>query len=215
MDRALTLDERRSLSLRRAAPWLAAALLVVAGYGALRWGLTPTVDRADLRTGTVDLGPVEATIQVTGTVVPVLETVVTSPTAARVVRVAHPAGDTVRAGETVVALDLAADEDALRRLGDQVAIKRNAGTQERLTLDARLIQLQNDLRARGLDLQQAEALLAQQEGLRARGLATEPDVRAARVAVEKARLDVERLGAETRNARALTAARLDVFPGQP
>ncbi|HYE57777.1 MAG TPA: hypothetical protein VD948_04695, partial [Rhodothermales bacterium] len=207
-DRSLTADERRRARLRGMRPWLLGGAVLIAGYFILRLFISPSVSRADLRTAQVDAGPVEATIQVTGTVVPQLETVITSPTSARVVEVLHPAGDTVAVGETVVALDVAAEADAVRRASDQVAIKRVASREEELRLQQTLAGLQSQLRAARLDLAQAETKQTQQQGLFDRGLVTESDVRAATVAVEKARLDVQRLDAEIASARLLTAARL-------
>ncbi|HYE58716.1 MAG TPA: HlyD family efflux transporter periplasmic adaptor subunit, partial [Rhodothermales bacterium] len=75
-------------------------------------------------------------------------------------------------------------------------------------LQQTLAGLQSQLRAARLDLTQAETRQTQQQGLFDRGLVTESDVRAATVAVEKARLDVQRLDAEIASARSLTAARL-------
>jgi HlyD family secretion protein len=207
-DRSLTADEQRRARLRGARPWLLGAAGLVVAYLVLRLVVTPSADRDDLRIARVEVGPVEAAIQVTGTVVPLLETVITSPAAARVVEVRHPAGDTVAAGETVVALDVAAEADAVRRAGDQVQIKRVAAREEELRLQQTLAGLQSQLRAARLDLAQAETRQTQQQGLFDRGLVTASDVRAAEVAVQKARLDVQRLDAEITSARALTTARL-------
>ncbi len=207
-DRTLTSAEQRRLRLRRARPWLVGGVALAVLYGVLRLVIDPTVQRADVRTAPVEAGPVEASIQVTGTVVPLLESVITSPVAARVVAVRRPAGDTVAAGETVVELDVAAEADAVQRAADQVQVKRVAGREEQLRLEQTVAALRASLAAARLDLEEAAARLAQQTGLFERGLVTENDVRAARVAVDKARLDVQRYEAEIESARALTGAHL-------
>src|SRR5215471_9196154 len=99
MDRAITIDERRKRDARRLLG--PAAAVALGGFVLLslpHW-LRPSVSRARLRIVTVERGPVEATIEASGTVVPASEKALSSPIEARVERVLKHAGEPVKAGD--------------------------------------------------------------------------------------------------------------------
>src|SRR5204863_4526196 len=76
---------------------------------ALLWlpGLVaPSVSRAAVRTAVADEGPIDAIISATGTVVPEVEEVISSPVDARVIRILRTAGATLRRGDPLVELDV-------------------------------------------------------------------------------------------------------------
>ena len=59
------------------------------------WGpgwISPSVSRARLRTARVDAGPIEAVISASGTVLPEIEEVLSSPVDARVLRILERPG---------------------------------------------------------------------------------------------------------------------------
>ena len=87
MDRPLDAGFRRARAMKRAAAWSGGLALAAAVFF---WGpgwISPTISRARIRTATVDVGPIEAVIEASGTVVPEVEEVVSSPVDARVVRI--------------------------------------------------------------------------------------------------------------------------------
>ena len=141
MDREITIDERRKLGARRLlAP---AAVVALGGFVLLslpHW-LRPGVSRARVRIATVDRGPVEATIEASGTAVPASEKALSSPIEARIERVLKHAGEMVKAGDAVVALDTSASRLETERLEDRVAQKRNEQTQLRIGLERSLADL--------------------------------------------------------------------------
>ena len=86
MDRPIDEGVQRRRTVRRAGT-VGAVLVILAA--ALVWlpGLVrPSITRASVRTAVADAGPIEAVITATGTVVPEVEQVVSSPVDARVLR---------------------------------------------------------------------------------------------------------------------------------
>src|SRR5919201_674557 len=102
MDRPLALDYVRGRRRRRAMG--AAAAFSVSG-AALLWGpglLRPTVERQRIRIARVDSGPIEAVVTASGTVVPEVEQVLSSPVDARVLRILKRPGDRVEPDEPIL-----------------------------------------------------------------------------------------------------------------
>src|SRR4029079_17114923 len=89
------------------------AVVIVMGASAV---MSPSIRRGEIRTARVQAGPIEATITASGTVVPELEQVLSSPVDARVVRVLKRPGAPLRRGEAILDLDLSASVLAVDRI---------------------------------------------------------------------------------------------------
>src|SRR4051812_49918651 len=97
MDREIAPEVRQQQRTRRIAVAViavAAALFFLATT--VSW-LKPSVRRSELLTARVSRGTVQATLQASGSVVPAVESVISSPVEARVLRLDHRAGDRLRA----------------------------------------------------------------------------------------------------------------------
>ena len=108
---------------------------------ALVWGtdlLRPAVRRDRIRTVRVETGPLDASLTASGTVVPAIEHVISSPIDARVLAVLRQVGDQLKAGDPIVRLDTSASELEAEKMRQSIAIKGNEQAQTRLTLPARL-----------------------------------------------------------------------------
>src|SRR4051812_1208014 len=108
MNRPLDTSQRRRTTARPAAPPIPATPTPSAGYALASTLVSPKLDRARMRTSVVDRGPVEAVTTASGTVVPQIEQVVSSPIDARVVKILRRPGDALRRGDPIVELDTAA-----------------------------------------------------------------------------------------------------------
>ena len=184
-----------------------AALVVVLAVLVLGW-VRPSVRRDRLHTGRVERGAVEATVSAAGTVVPLYEHLVTSPIDTRVERRLVAPGDTVAQGEAVVLLDVGATELALQRLDDQIALKRNERERARLELEAQLGSLRAQRDVGVLGLKSAEFEAARNREYYDQGLFSLDEVRRAETAVERDRIEVQRLEDSLAGAERLHAARL-------
>jgi len=134
MDRALDADYVRRQSTRRLAGSGGLVLGLAVLVGGVPRFIRPTLDRSEIRTAKVETGPVEATINATGTVVPEFEHVVSSPIDARVLRVLRKPGASLKPGEPILDLDVSESRLAYEKLVERVALKRNEEKQKRLGL---------------------------------------------------------------------------------
>src|SRR5438067_10407710 len=105
MDRPIEPEVRRKRVAKRVAiAALSIAAVVFLVHATVKW-LRPSVMRRDVELARVEVGAVDASLQASGRVVPAFEQVVSSPVEARVLRIVRRAGDHVRAGDELVALD--------------------------------------------------------------------------------------------------------------
>src|SRR5690349_23996499 len=105
MDREITSEARQRKTVRRVATALLAAAVVGFFFAATVQWLRPSLDRRKIQIARVERGSIAATLEASGTVVPLVEQVVSSPVEARVLRVGRRAGDRVRAGDELLTLD--------------------------------------------------------------------------------------------------------------
>jgi len=170
--------------------------------------LRPSVDRSRIRTAIVERGRVNAEIEASGTAVPAVEQVLSSPVEARVLRILKRAGESVHAGDPIVELDTSASRLEADRLHDRLAQKENETRQARLELGRTLAVLESRLATANLDLEIARYRFEQRRRLRAEGLLSEEALREAEVEARKAELACRQIDDEAGAAREANAARL-------
>jgi HlyD family secretion protein len=215
MDVAITPEvRRRRLARRIAAALVALAALVFFFSATVQW-LRPSIDRRDVRIARVGRGAVEATLQANGTVIPLVEQVVSSPVEARVLRVGRRAGDRVKAGDELIALDTAASRLDAERLFERVAQKESEAAQLRLSLEESIATLRAQIEQRKLDSEILHYTADQKAKLLAAGLVAEQDARAAATAAKKSDIELRQtqealVRAQRANAAQLAAAERDL-----
>src|SRR5688500_11834011 len=135
MDREIAQEVRTRRLLRRVLTVVvavaAAAFLLAA---TVEW-LRPSVRRKQIVTARVSRGAVEASLEASGAVVPLVEQVVSSPVEARVLRVERRAGEQVRVGDELLTLDTSASKLEAQRLNDVLSQKESDSAELRLRLD--------------------------------------------------------------------------------
>lgn len=215
MDREIGQDVQRRRIMRRV---LVAVIAVAAAAFCLaatvEW-LRPSLDRAEVQTARVARGSVEATLQASGTVVPLIEQVVSTPVEARVLRVGRRAGTTVRAGDELLTLDTAATRLETERLGERLAQKESENEQLRLRLEETVASLEAQLEQRKLDAEIFHHTATQKQKLHAEGLTTDQDALAAQAAAKKSDIEIRQTEEAVRRAKRsrdvqLAAARTDL-----
>jgi len=208
MDRPVDPQFRRQQILRRAAFSVGGLALVLALFG---WGpglLTPTLSRSRIRTALVDSGPLEATISASGTVLPELEQVLSSPIDARVLRILKQPGALLSKGDSILELDISQSVLGLDRVQEQLSLRANQQAQKRLDLENTLISLRSQIKVKALDLKSYQLQAIQRQKLFAEGLTSESDLRNAEVLEEKARTELTQLEESIDNARSTTEAQI-------
>jgi HlyD family secretion protein len=207
MDREIDPAIRRSRLTRRVAIGLTILVGALLVLGALPRLLQPSVRRDRIRVARVMRGPVEATIEASGTAAPAFERVLSSPVDARVVRILKRAGASVKPGDPIVELDLAATRLEADRLVDRLAQKQNEVDQIRLELDRTLAGLDAKLETARLDLEIARYRLDQRRKLHDDLLISDEGLKESEVEAKKAELTHHQLQAEVDSARRASAAR--------
>jgi HlyD family secretion protein len=208
MDREIAPEVRkRQVTKRVIAVIVAVAALAFFFAASMQW-LRPSVDRRDIRIARVERGAVEATLQANGTIVPLVERVVSSPVEARVLRVEHRAGDRVKAGDELIALDTAGSQLDAARLNERVAQKESETTQLRLRLDETLASLRAQIEQRKLDSEILHYNADQKATLSKEGLTAAGEARAAATAAKKSDIEVRQLQEQLIRTQRANAAQL-------
>jgi HlyD family secretion protein len=172
--------------------------------GALVWlpGLVrPSISRASVRTAVADAGPIEAVITATGTVVPEVEQVVSSPVDARVLRILKRTGARLEKGDPLVTLDISETQLAVDKLGQDLAIKQNQQARTRLSLEKSLIDLNGQVEVKTLQLASLRSQLARDRQLAADGLLSQELLKKSELAVSQAQIELTQLEGSRENAR--------------
>jgi HlyD family secretion protein len=201
VDRPIDEDVQRRRTVRRAGT--AGAVLALLA-GALVWlpGLVrPSISRPSVRTAVADAGPIEAVITATGTVVPEVEQVVSSPVDARVLRILKRTGARLEKGDPLVTLDISETQLAVDKLGQDLAIKQNQQARTRLSLEKSLIDLNGQVEVKTLQLASLRSQLARDRQLAADGLLSQELLKKSELAVSQAQIELTQLEGSRENAR--------------
>jgi HlyD family secretion protein len=209
MDRELDVSILRRRIGRRVAWGIGSLGLIVASLLLLPGWLRPTLDRNQIRTGRVDRGPVEGVVEASGTVIPAFESVLSSPVDARIEKILKRPGETVRAGEEILRLDVSASRLKLETLEDNLARKVNEQEQVRLGLEKSLADLRGRIDSSRLDAEALEYRAEQNRKLRKDGLVSEQNLLAAEVEAKKARIELAQLEASVAGERRSAQAQLE------
>ncbi|HEX8170464.1 MAG TPA: HlyD family efflux transporter periplasmic adaptor subunit [Thermoanaerobaculia bacterium] len=208
MDREIAKEVRTRRTARRVLIVLIAVAAVVFSFAATIAWLRPSVKRRDLRTARVERGPVEATLQASGTVVPRVEQVVSSPVEARVLRIDRRAGDAVQAGDALVTLDTAGARLDTERLQQTLSQKESDLAQLRLRLDEIIASTQAQIEQKRLDATILQYTSQQKSRLGEAGLASQQEVLAAAASAKKSEIEIRQLEEALARARRSREAQL-------
>ncbi|HEV7572039.1 MAG TPA: HlyD family efflux transporter periplasmic adaptor subunit [Thermoanaerobaculia bacterium] len=219
MDRKIAQSVRTKRIARRViVSVVALAALIFCVAATVSW-LRPSVRRSDLQIARVERGTVDATIQASGTVVPEVETVISSPVEARALRIQHRAGDRLHAGDAILTLDTSATKLDLDKLNDAVAQKESALAQARLKAEEQIAAAGAALEQKQLDSDILKLKASQNTRMHAEGLVSAQDELVAVTAKKKSDIEIAQLrdamGRTKRTADAqIAAAQLDLRTAQ-
>jgi len=193
MDRIIPESEvRRRTAKRVIGSIVAIAALAFSVAATMQW-LRPSLRRADLQLARVERGSVDRTLQAAGTIMPAVEQVVSSPVEARVLRIVRRAGDRVRAGDELVALDTSASRLDVGRLEDRIKQKKSEQEQARLRSDETIAGLNAQIAQKTLDVEIARYKSRQNETLHREGLVSQSELLAAQTTEKKNGIELAQL----------------------
>jgi HlyD family secretion protein len=207
-DREIAPEVRRRRMLRRVATVVIAIAAIAFSFGATIQWLRPSVRRTDLQFARVERGSVDATLQGSGTIVPAVEQVVSSPVDARVLRIERRAGDHVHAGDELVTLDTSASRLDVDRLAGSLATRQSEQLQLQLKLDETLANLRAQIEQKKLDSEIFHLKAEQNAKMHAAGLVSQQDDMAAATAAKKSDIELAQLGEALTRAQRSSVAQL-------
>jgi HlyD family secretion protein len=191
MDRPLDPHTRRARAARRILLAVGCIAGALAAFAALARLLDPSVTYATLRTARVDIGPLDATVSASGTVVPEVEKVLASPIDTRVIRILRRAGATLHRGDAIIELDVSESNLALQKLDQALALKGNQVERVRVELAGTLSGLDSQLQIKALQLEAYRSIVRRNRKCFTDGIVSEE-------ALEQSELDEARAGLELR-----------------
>ena len=206
MDRPLSDSAQRRITARRvltiAGPIVTFAVILILLPGWIR----PTLSRSRIRTAVVSVGALDQVITASGTVVPEIERVISSPVDARLLHVFKRPGTPVKSGEPIVELDTSESQLAYQRLMTDVEISDNQQAQASIALEQSLADLDGRIERKSLEAQSLDDKARSATQLFADGLAAQQTVRDAELAARQAHIELTQL----RHQRALAQRSTDL-----
>lgn len=193
MDRDVSPDHLKSTRTRR---WLIGAgvvVLLAASVYLLRKSLGSTIEASRIRTGTVQQGDVENTLNATGEVIPAYEQIITSPIRAVIKQVLLTPGTRIEPGQPIVELDKSLTQIEFERYEDQLALKKNSIEQLRMKLDKNLYDAEISDKIKLLNINKLKADLEDARRLQKVGGGTLEDITRAENALKIAQLEKQQL----------------------
>jgi multidrug efflux pump subunit AcrA (membrane-fusion protein) len=144
----------------------------------------------------VDTGPIEAVITASGTVMPEVEEVVSSPVSARVLRILKRPGAELQPGDAILELDTSEPALTVAKLAQNLALKQNQQAQTKLALEKQLNDLDSQTKVKDLQLQSLRSQLTRNRQLFEEGLISEEQLRQSELAEAQAVIELKKLEAE-------------------
>jgi len=166
--------------------------------------MRPSLARDRVRTTIATTGPIDAMITASGTVVPEIERVLSSPLDARVLRILKHPGTALKRGEAVVELDVSQSVLALEKAVKDAKVKENQQAQARLTFENALRELDGRIEIKTVELQAAQARLGSQRRLFDAGLVSRDTLRQSELEEKQAQVALAQLQADRRNTKLST-----------
>ncbi len=209
MDREIDSAVLKRRMVRRIVSGVVVLTTVVILLAALPGWLSPSLQRARIRTAPVVRGRIEATVQASGTVRPAFEKVLSSPVESRVLRILIRPGAEVLPGDPVLELDTSATRLELDRLQEKSAQKENEKERLRLDLEKTLADLSSKAQTAQLDVEILDYRVAQNRRLHEQDLIADTVLREVEVEARKAKIQLAQIEASVASERKSSGARME------
>jgi len=208
MDRVIS---SRQLSKQKTKTYITATIVIAGiafGFIQFRSLVKPSVNEKTLTVSVAEEGSMEATVGASGVIMPEYEVLITSPVNARIEKVLHNAGETVNAGESILALNKESSLIAFEKLNEEQQVNRNKINQLELNLQKSLNELKTQYSIKEIRIKSLETALAHEQSLLNIGGGTEESVKQARLNLDVAQLELKQLQNQIANQKAMMKADL-------
>lgn len=201
MDRDIPKEVQQKENRKR---WIRNALIGVAIVSGVCIGASLYGERlkeSDLTIKRAEQGILESSVSASGKIVPLYEQAIVSPVGTKIIEVYCNEGDTVELGESLLKLDLQSAEAEVRRLGDEVSMKRNEIEQTALSSSTYLTDLEMRIKAKEMAVSHLREEVANEKRLDSIGSGTGEKIREAELAYSTGNLELEQMRAQLANER--------------
>ena len=189
MDREISKSEQDKGRFKIIIKYLIIAAAFVFAYFMLQKFLRGSVDSSSLVTAKVEQGEIENLISATGRVIPYYERVINAPVSTEIKAVLLQSGDQVRKGDLIMELDQEFTRLEYEQLNDELEVKSNNIVQLKLEYDKNLRDLDYRNQIKGLQVEELEAQLKDQQRLHQIGGATAEEVEKVELQLKVSQLD--------------------------
>lgn len=210
MDREISIQERRKRKKRLIIKIFSVAVLLILPAALVPRWIEGRLDVKKLEVAEVDYGPIEVTVGASGKLTPLLEEIIVSPVNSRILEVYKNPGDSVKAGEPLLKLDIASAETEYSLKTDEMEILKSKEIQVKIRLDNLLRELTMEQQIKEMQLKQLLADVEGEKYLNKIGASTPDKVSRAELNYEEAKLQLQLLGQKIENERANAGAELRV-----
>lgn len=210
MDRQISKKEQRQAKAKKLLPYIIGAGCLIVLSIVLMLMMRSRVSREDLMIAIVDSGSIQTSITGSGKVVPALEEIINSPINTRIVEVYCKAGDSVDTGTPLLRLDLQSTETELKKLKDQIQMKRLELEQQSVNNDTRVKDLAMQVKVKEMAVNRMEVELRNERYLDSLGSGTGDKVKEAELKYHTGVLELEQMRQKLSSERRVTDADLKV-----
>lgn len=193
MDKPISNSEQKKGRIWK---WLKISLIpisLILAFLFLRSLLSAKADMDEFRIARVEYGEMENSISATGLVLPSYEIIINSPIHADISAVHFQNGDKVKKGEIILELDALSTKLNYEQLKDELELKINNVSLLKLQYDKNLLDLEADDTIKGLELQNLESLLKDEQKLQSIGGSSDENLEQAKMRLEIAKWQKKKL----------------------
>lgn len=210
MDRQISKEEQRRAKAKKLLPYIIGIVAFVMLSIIVMLMMRARVSREDLLIATVDSGSIQTSITGSGKVVPAFEEIINSPINTRIVEVYCKAGDSVDAGTPLLRLDLQSTETELKKLKDQIQMKRLELEQQSVNNETNIKDLAMQVKVKEMAVNRMEVELRNERYLDSLGSGTGDKVKEAELKYHTGVLELEQMRQKLSSERRVTDADLKV-----
>ena len=206
MDREIPKEQIRRETMRKRLIFAGVVITAIAVFSLLIYFMQGGVKEKDLTIKPAELATLESSVSASGKIVPLYEQAIVSPVSTKIMEVYCSEGDKVEAGQSLLRLDLQSTEEELRRMSDEVSMKRNEIEQAALNNETYLTDLEMRIKAKEMSVSHLKAEVANERRLDSIGSGTGDRIREAELAYSTGQLELEQLKMQLANEKKAHAA---------
>lgn len=176
MDREIPEQTLRKEKLSRIFKIVLIPITILLALMMFRNLLFPKIKSSDILTAVTEIGTIEGTVTASGIVKPEFEKIISSPIQSKIESVKFNTGDKIIPDSSIIELDTETLESEVKKLTDELQLKRNQRTKLSVDMEKRLIDLNTSYDIQQLRLKSLKASVDIKQQLYEIGAATKREL---------------------------------------